>query len=247
MKEFGLIGHPLSHSFSKSYFEEKFREENLEQYFYHLFDILNLKAELPEILQGHPHLVGLNVTIPYKEQIIPLLTALDESAQKVGAVNVIKVNKNQLIGYNSDYYGFRTSLIKWLNNSHLKRALVLGSGGASKAVVAALNDLDIEPTIVSRKPTGSEVSYEDLYVQKELISASQLIVNTSPVGMHPNEADCPDIPYDLLTASHWLYDLVYNPEVTSFMRKGAAQGARIKNGLDMLHLQAEKSWEIWSA
>ena len=249
MKEFGLIGHPLSHSFSKSFFEEKFQREGLDNYSYHLFDILNLSNEFPELIKNRPNLVGLNVTIPYKEQVIPFLNRLDQSAEKVGAVNVIQIIEKELIGYNSDYYGFKNSLLEWFGSkTPPDKALVLGSGGASKAVIAALKDLNIDYQIVSRKPnTDGQVSYEQVDLQPSLIQKHRLIINTSPVGMYPNSDACPKIPYQNLTREHWLYDLVYNPEVTRFMELGIEQGANTKNGLEMLHLQAEKSWEIWSA
>lgn len=247
MKTFGLLGHPLSHSFSKSYFEELFRNEGLQDHSYHLFDIVDLNKELDIIRKSHPDLAGLNVTIPYKEDVIPLLDSLDPSAEKVGAVNVIKVEGPKLRGYNSDYFGFKNSLSTWLQGQKPETALVLGSGGASKAVLAALADLNISTRVVSRNPVAGQLSYSNVSSSEDLFNSSLLIVNTTPVGMHPNETDYPKIPYELLNPGHFLYDLVYNPSETRFMSLGKAQGAQVKNGLQMLHLQAEKSWEIWNA
>jgi len=245
MRQFGLIGYPLSHSFSKKYFTEKFERENIAQANYELYELSTIDM-FPALLAKHPNLVGLNVTIPYKQVVIPFLDALDNSAQKVGAVNVIKIDNGQKTGFNSDYYGFQQSL---LNSKYPitrnTQALVLGSGGASKAVIAALDDLAISYKIVSRNPTNDQqIAYTS--ITKELIANYQIIVNTTPLGMHPHINACPDLPYEAMNKNYLLFDLLYNPAETLFMQNGAAQGAQVINGLEMLHLQAEKSWEIWN-
>ncbi|HAS44810.1 MAG TPA: shikimate dehydrogenase [Microscillaceae bacterium] len=245
MRQFGLIGYPLSHSFSKKYFTEKFERENIAQANYELYELSSIDL-FPALLAKHPDLVGLNVTIPYKQAVMPYLDALDTSAQKVGAVNVIKIENGKKTGFNSDYYGFKQSLI----NSHFPinantKALVLGSGGASKAVIAALSDLAIQCKIVSRNPVNDQqIAYKS--ITSELIANYQIIVNTTPLGMHPHTNACPDLPYEALNENYLLFDLLYNPSETLFMKKGAAQGAQVLNGLEMLHLQAEKSWKIWN-
>lgn len=247
MRQFGLIGYPLGHSFSKGYFTEKFRKEEISDAAYELFPIQSIDA-LPALLDQQKELVGLNVTIPYKEQVIPYLDSLDESARKVGAVNVIRREGNRLIGFNSDYFGFKHSLEKWLGKMLARQqALVLGTGGAAKAVGAALQDLNIPYKLVSRKGSADILSYDQLHQDPELLQKHSLIINTSPLGMEPNISSSPDIPYDQLTASHYLYDLVYNPAETLFMKKGTEKGAQTKNGLEMLYLQAEKAWEIWNS
>ena len=246
MIEYGLIGHPLSHSFSQKYFSEKFTSLGLTDYHYNLFDIATIE-EIESIIKAHPHLKGLNVTIPYKQAVIPFLNLLDESARKVGAVNVIRIDSSQKIGFNSDYYGFKQSLENWLPEQAGFSALVLGTGGASKAVVAALDDLEIPFQLVSRRSSDSALSYEDLESKKALIKSHKLIINTTPVGMHPKTDALPGINTSHLTGQHFVYDLIYNPEKTALLKAAEQKGARIKNGLEMLHLQAEKSWEIWNA
>ncbi|MEP2772818.1 MAG: shikimate dehydrogenase [Fulvivirga sp.] len=240
MPSFGLIGRKLGHSFSKEYFETKFDELNLTDHSYNLFELDDID-EIEKILKLKPK--GLNVTVPYKEEIIPYLDRLDDSASKVGAVNVISLEKNAFVGYNSDFYGFKTSLQHWLSNTTLK-ALVLGTGGASKAVIAALDDLGIESVFISRQSGENRLTYSQ--VTFDTIEQHRLIINTTPLGMYPEVNESPDIPYNSLTTQHYLYDLVYNPEKTVFLKKGEAKGAQVKNGLQMLHLQAEKSWEIWN-
>ena len=243
IRKFGLIGYPLSHSFSKKYFTEKFQRENISGCLYDLYEIDSIE-KLPVILSQHPELVGLNVTLPYKKQVIPFLNKLDASAEKAGAVNVIKIEGKNLTGYNSDYYGFLTTLKKLLNGSK-PDALVLGSGGAASAVKACLKDLGIAYITVSRNADENSVSYENL---KEPIffNSYKLIINTSPVGMYPKESEAPEIPYQKLDSSFFLYDLVYNPLETEFMKRGKEKGASVMGGLEMLHLQAEKAWEIWN-
>ncbi len=242
MKKFGLIGRKLSHSFSQSYFTEKFKALNLPDHVYQLIELEKID-EVKKVLE-EKDLIGLNVTVPYKESIIPFLSNLHESALKVGAVNVVKVNNGMSTGYNSDYLGFKNSLINWLPKNFKGKSLILGSGGASKAVQATLSDMDIEYHVVSRSPAVNELSYKEA---NDIISSKvSLVVNTTPLGMSPNVETYPAIDYILLTDEHYLYDLVYNPEITAFLTKGKSRGASTKNGLEMLHLQAEESWKIWT-
>ncbi len=211
---------------------------------YKLFELPDIQ-ELPQLLKNEPNLKGLNVTIPHKQAVMPFLDGLDASAEKVGAVNVIKfMEDGRLIGYNSDYYGFKTSLEDFLSEGNIPsiKALVLGNGGAGKAVVAALKDLGIDYKTVSRTKSEENISYDEI---PSLIADYQLIINCSPVGTYPKSEQCPDIPYESLTENYFLYDLVYNPLETLFLQKGKEKGAKIHNGLPMLHLQAEKAWEIW--
>ncbi len=246
MKQYGLIGHPLSHTFSKKYFTEKFEREHISDCSYDLFDIENI-ALFPEILKNNPKLLGLNVTIPYKEKIISYLTEIDEKAKEIGAVNTITINQhtNQLKGYNTDYFGFKNSLKPFLENYH-ERALILGTGGASKTVAFVLKELNIDCLLVSRNPqNNTEISYDD--INEYVIKHHQLIINTTPIGMFPNEADFPSFNYNNLTSFHLLYDLIYNPTETAFIKKGKLQGCLTLNGMDMLKLQAEKAWEIWNS
>ncbi len=239
---YGLIGKPLGHSFSATFFNKKFSEENIPEC-YNLFPLDSIE-ELPALLKSHPDLKGLNVTIPYKQAVIPFLNSLSQEASEIGAVNVIKINKDgTLAGYNSDAIGFQTTISPLLK-PHMKKALVLGTGGASKAVVYVLKKLGLEVQSVSRTAKNGVISYSDL--TPEVISAHHIIVNTTPLGMWPEVDNAPDIPYNLLTPLHLCYDLVYNPEVTSFMKRSEAYGATVKNGLDMLHGQALAAWEIWN-
>jgi shikimate dehydrogenase len=241
MKQLGLIGYPLSHSFSKKYFSNKFADENISGYHYELFPLNHIQA-LSTLLKEQPNLVGLNVTIPYKEQVIPFLKEMSESATAIGAVNTIVIKNGELKGFNTDAYGFEVSLSKMLQTQH-KKALILGTGGAAKAIQYVLTKLNIEYKYVSRLPNEEQFSYYDL--NKEIISEYKIIINTTPIGMSPNADDCPRIPYEAITDKHLLYDLVYNPALTLFLKQGKDKGASIKNGLEMLHLQAEKSWDIW--
>ena len=245
MRLFALIGYPLKHSFSKKYFSEKFEKENILDCRYELLELPNYQ-DFPQLLVAHPNLVGLNVTIPHKQNVIPFLDELDPaSAGRIGAVNTIKIEPDgRKIGYNTDYYGFKTSLEKWLIPFPKPKALVLGNGGAAKAVFAVLEDLTIDYQVVSRQKTNKSITYEDL--NEEVLNQYRLIINTSPVGTFPNVEECPNIAYHLLTDQHLLYDLVYNPAETLFLQKGKAQGAATHNGLAMLQLQAEKAWEIWN-
>ena len=245
MTRYGLIGFPLTHSFSQRYFTDKFVREGITDCQYELFELPDVAA-LPELLQT-PGLRGLNVTIPHKQAVLPYLDRLDTSAGKIGAVNVIRIETDgSRTGYNSDYYGFRQSLEDWLRvlgrTTGDLRALVLGTGGASKAVTAALSDMVIPYRSVSRSKTADTLTYHDL---PKLIGEYPLIINCSPVGTYPHTDEAPALPYDQLTDRHLLYDLVYNPAQTLFMKRGHERGAATHNGLRMLELQAEKAWDIW--
>lgn len=245
MDKYGLIGYPLKHSFSVNYFNEKFNSEGIDAEYVN-FEIPSIN-ELPDVIKDNPNLKGLNVTIPYKEKVISYLDELDKDAQAIGAVNVIKIirqpkGKYKLIGYNSDIIGF-TESIEPLLEPHHKKALILGTGGASKAVFHGLKNLGIEAKYVSRTPAAGMLSYEEL--TPEIMAEYTIIINGTPVGMYPKVDFCPDIPYEYLTPNHLLYDLLYNPNVTLFMKKGEQHGAKTKNGLEMLLLQAFAAWEIW--
>jgi len=241
----GLIGKNISYSFSKGYFSEKFKNLDIKDLTYRNFDIPAIEEFPFLIYHKEEQFKGFNVTIPYKQSIIRYLDRLDPDAEKIGAVNTIKLtDDNELVGYNTDVYGFEYAL-KPLLKEHHKKALIIGTGGASKAVAFVLGKLNIEFLYVSRNPsTKNEISYKDL--NKEIIESHQLIINSSPVGTHPNVDDCPNIPYDYITDQHYLFDLVYNPEETKFLSNGKKKGALIKNGAKMLELQAERSWEIWN-
>lgn len=237
----GLIGYPLSHSFSKGYFTEKFRKENIPNHVYETYPIERI--ELVEDLMNNENLSGLNVTIPYKEVVIPFLDELDDTAKEIGAVNTIKIRNGKKIGYNTDCHGFEMSFSPLLQAHHTK-ALVLGTGGASKAVVYALKKLGISYQYVSRNGGDDKWSYEQ--ISPEILQEYTVIINTSPLGMYPNVNTLPPLPYEAITDKHYLYDLVYNPEVTAFLQKGLDKNATTKNGIDMLYLQAEKAWTIWN-
>ncbi len=242
MNLYGLIGYPLSHSFSQRYFTEKFERENILHSEYRSFPLSSI-TQFPALLKAHPELRGMNVTIPYKEAILPYLDALDDTAAAIGAVNTIAFVDGRLIGYNTDAYGFSQSLKPFLKPAH-ERALILGTGGASRAVAYVLKQLGVQVFFASRKANGDNVM-EYKTINEHVLNACKLVVNTTPLGMWPNVAECPDIPYEYITDQHLLYDLVYNPETTSFLAKGKQQGANTVNGLSMLHLQAEKAWEVW--
>ncbi len=242
MRKFGLIGYPLSHSFSQKYFTEKFNKENIQDCSYQNFSIPDIK-EVSAILLSEPELWGLNVTIPYKEQVIPFLHFKNDVVEQTGACNCIKILNKKLYGYNTDVMGFEISLKEKLEENH-SHALILGTGGAAKAVEYVMKKLGIDYKFVSRKSTtANTISYESL--NENIIHSHQLIINTSPVGMYPNVDAYPEIPYHALTSEHYLFDLVYNPEKTAFLKKGEEHGAAIKNGHEMLVLQAEESWSIW--
>ncbi|MGK7394501.1 MAG: shikimate dehydrogenase family protein [Candidatus Cyclobacteriaceae bacterium M3_2C_046] len=245
MRLFGLIGYSLSHSFSEKYFTEKFEKEQITDCQYRLFELKQIR-ELEDLLVKYPNLEGFNVTIPYKNDVMAYLDDLDESALLVGAVNVVQRSEKKLIGYNSDYYGFKLSLDQWLPDVPQK-ALVLGTGGAAKAVKAALQSLNIPFLSVSRDEQKGDLSYAQLSQSASLLKEYTLIINTTPLGMSPHVQQFPAIPYDNLNQQHFLYDLIYNPAETMFLKKGKAHQANIKNGLEMLEVQAEKSWEIWNS
>ncbi|SDK70011.1 shikimate dehydrogenase [Catalinimonas alkaloidigena] len=243
MRKFGLIGYPLTHSFSKKYFTEKFAREGIAEASYELYELPDIER-FPALCEAEPTLMGINVTIPHKKAVMPFLDALAPSAQKVGAVNVIRrFPDGRNVGYNSDYDGFRLSLERFLPDSFAGKALILGTGGASQAVRAVLDDLGLAYHFVSRQATA-DFTYKTL--TPEILQAHRLIINTTPLGTWPNVAQAPDLPYEAFTSQHYLFDLVYNPEVTECMHRAKAQGAQTKNGLEMLHLQAEKAWEIWN-
>ncbi|MGO1752488.1 MAG: shikimate dehydrogenase family protein [Psychroflexus sp.] len=240
MKNFGLLGRNIDYSFSKPYFEKKFANEGIEAN-YHNFDISDL-SELKNVLKNNPDLVGLNVTIPYKEEIIKHLDEIDESAKRIGAVNVIKIERGNLKGYNTDIYGFTKSFFPLIENHHHK-ALILGSGGASKAIEKALMSMGFETQIVSRTAAKEVLTYDDL--NAEIIKDHQVIVNCTPLGTHPNIENHPQLPYEYLSHKHLLYDLVYNPPITTFLALGKEHDTKVYNGQKMLEFQAEKAWEIW--
>ena len=246
MNQYGLIGYPLGHSFSVGYFNEKFKAEHIDAEYLN-FEIPSIDRFM-EVVEEHPNLCGLNVPIPYKQQVIPFLDGLDKTAAAIGGVHVIKVirlpkGKVKLVGYNSDVIGFCQS-IEPLLTAHHTHALVLGTGGASKAVTYGLKSLGLQPVYVSRTKRENILCYNDL--SPEVMAQYSVIVNTSPVGMYPKVDQCPDIPYNLLTSNHLLYDLLYNPDETLFLKKGRAHGAETKNGLEMLLLQAFAAWNIWN-
>lgn len=242
MIKYGLIGRNISYSFSRGYFAEKFRREHIEAEYVN-FDLQDLQ-ELPKILEQQKDLRGLNVTIPYKEQILPFLDSLDPEAEEIGAVNTIKILDNgKLKGYNTDHVGFSEALKPFLKPHH-KKALVLGTGGASKAILYALKKLKIEVTSVSRSSSGNQLSYEEL--DEQILQEHKIIINCTPLGTFPNVAEYPPIPLEYINSSHLLFDLVYNPPVTKLMELCKLHGAMVVNGQKMLEFQAEKAWEIWS-
>lgn len=244
MDKYGLIGYPLGHSFSISYHNQRFADEGINAKYYN-FEIPSID-DLPAVLGSNPELKGLNVTIPYKEKIIPFLDYISPEARAIGAVNVVRVTRNGketiLRGYNSDVIGFTQSIDPMLEDYH-KKALVLGTGGASKAVAYGLKTLGIEPVLVSRYQREGTIQYEQ--ITPEVVQEYNVIVNCTPIGMYPKTEECPQLPYEALTERNILYDLIYNPDETLFMRKGAERGANVKNGLEMLLLQAFASWEFW--
>jgi shikimate dehydrogenase len=248
IQHFGLIGYPLGHSFSKKYFTEKFDKLGLSNsHQFHLFPIEQIEL-LPGLLNEYKQsLIGFSVTIPYKQQVLTYLQEIDPAAAAIGAVNCVKILENgTLKGYNTDYWGFRWTLEKWGDFllKKPKKALVLGKGGAAKAIEVALRDLGLEIQYVSRVASENAITYDA--INETLLKEYTLLVNTSPVGMSPNVEEAPAIPYHLLNSGHLLYDIVYNPLETKFLQLGKAQGASVHTGLEMLHGQAEKAWEIWN-
>lgn len=260
MKKYGLIGFPLSHSFSKKYFTHKFEHEKIKGHSYELFPLEHIAA-LPDLLTLHPDLCGINVTVPHKKAVMKYLDWIDDEAREIGAVNCIRIlaespieaalngelgitgHNFKLEGFNTDIYGFEESLKPMLKHAH-KKALILGNGGAANAVKYVLGKLNIPYTVVTRKTEEESILFTDL--TDEIIADYKLIINTTPVGTAPNITECPPIPYDAITHNHLLYDLIYNPEQTLFLTKGLEKGAAIKNGYEMLVLQAERSWDIWN-
>ncbi|WP_196891680.1 shikimate dehydrogenase family protein [Aureivirga marina] len=242
MKLLGLIGRNISYSFSRSYFKEKFEKLHLENDFqYRNFDIEQINL-FPSIIKENKKLIGCNVTIPYKLEIIPYLDVLDEVSKEIGAVNTIKIKDGKLYGFNTDAYGFENSIKPLIK--HQKKALILGTGGASKAVVFALNKLGISHKFVSRTKTENNFTYKE--IDQKIMEDFEIIINCTPIGTFPNVTSKPDLPYEFLSEHHILYDLVYNPEETAFLKEGKKKHSTIKNGYEMLVLQAEKSWEIWN-
>jgi shikimate dehydrogenase len=245
MREFGLIGKTLDHSFSQKFFEEKFVNEKINNCSYELFELDDIE-ELPGLIESIPDLEGLNVTIPYKKTVLNYIDQLDEVAMETGAVNVLRIirmpGKFYLRGYNTDVFGFEHSTRDILQ---YKNALILGRGGAAVSVAHALSNMGIRYKFVSRNPRDDQaIAYVDL--DREIMNEHLLIINATPLGMHPNENSFPNIPYQFLTENHFLYDLIYNPEETEFLKKGMKYGAKTFNGLVMLEIQAEKAWEIWN-
>lgn len=237
MRQYGLIGFPLGHSFSAGYFAKKFRNEGIDDALYSNFPIENI-AQIDGVVNDG--VMGFNVTIPYKEQILPYLRYIDSEAKEIGAVNCVKVENRELKGYNTDVYGFRESLLELIGNDR-PMAMVLGTGGAAKAVEYVFKELGIEFVALSRT---KGMTYDSL--TEEFVSTHKLIVNTTPLGMYPNIETAPELPYSAIGADHYLFDLVYNPEITKLMSLCAQRGAKVQNGMKMLELQAERSWDIWN-
>ncbi len=242
MKRYGLIGHPLKHSMSRHYFNEKFEYEGLDCLYQH-FDLKSLD-ELQEVMDRYPDLCGFNVTIPYKEAIIPLLDDIDPVAKAVGAVNVVKITEGKLKGYNTDVYGFEQLLNRAINGKTIEHALILGTGGASKAVQYVLRQKGIAYALVSRDATKGDYTYDTL--TDEILNQNHLIINTTPLGMFPHIDDFPDLHYQGLSKKHVLIDLIYNPKETAFMELGKSWGAKAYGGLQMFEEQAKKTWEIFN-
>ena len=243
MKRYGLIGFPLTHSLSQQYFTQKFIDQGIEDCVYERFSIPSI-GDLHDILKTHPDLCGFNITIPYKKEVLAFLTERSKAVEEVGACNCVKIIDGQLIGYNTDVIGFENSLIPFLKPTHNK-ALVLGTGGAALAIVYVLQKLGIDFNYVSRTATSGQLTYNDL--DASVLASHSLIINTTPLGMFPNIEACPAIPYSLLTPEHHLFDLTYNPAVSTFLAKGTQMGATIQNGQQMFVEQAEQSWRIWNS
>lgn len=249
MKTYGLIGYRLGYSFSKGFFTEKFEKEDLEDHEYVNFELDSI-SEFPGIFEKNDHIAGLNCTIPYKQEIMPYLDEIDEEAAQVGAVNTVKIirteNGTKLKGFNTDIYGFENSLIPLLNEKH-KKALILGTGGASKAIKYILdkNGIDFLSASIEKELFDKEIRYEQ--IDDAMMKERLIIIHATPLGTFPKVDACPSIPYERITPDHVLFDLVYNPEETLFLKKGKEKGATAKNGLEMLHGQAIKAWEIWNA
>jgi shikimate dehydrogenase len=244
MTTYGTIGFPLTHSFSRQYFTEKIEREGIADAAYYSFPLTTIE-EFPAFLNNNPSLRGLSVTIPYKEKVLQYVTQLSEEVKQIGAANCITIRGNELAAYNTDIIGFERSFVKNLKPNH-KKALVLGTGGASKAVQFVLKKLAIDFLIVSRKKTGVENFIQYNQINKDIISEYNIIINATPLGMSPAEGTCPDLPYSLLTTDNYLFDLVYQPAKTLFLQKGGEHGALIINGFEMLIIQAEENWARWN-
>ncbi len=243
-RQYGLLGKNISYSFSKAYFAKKFEKEALNHCIYENFDLENI-FEITAVLKKNRNLKGLNVTIPYKETVIPFLDKISKNASKIGAVNTIKISKKGVLkGYNTDFYGFK-KVLKPLLQPHHQKALILGTGGASKAIAFALKKLNIDFKYVSRSPLKNGLLYDQL--DATIIEEHPIIINCTPLGTSPKINECPLIPYQFLGSKHLVFDLIYNPEKTLFLQNAAQQGAEIQNGLQMLEFQAEKAWEIWNS
>lgn len=246
MRKFGLIGYPLAHSFSQRYFTEKFARENITDCNYENYPLMQID-QLPELIRNEPDLYGLNVTIPYKTAVLNYINKKESIIDQIGAVNVLKIYRSEssfiLSGFNSDVTGIRDSVIPYLND-RIKNVLILGTGGSSRAVTYTMKALGLNVTLVSREKKSGVLCYRDL--TPDLIRNTDIIVNTTPLGMYPDISSMPDIDYTLLDEKHILFDLVYNPEYTSFLRKGKERGCHIITGLKMLYSQADRSWEIWN-
>ena len=244
MKTYGLIGFPLAHSFSQKYFTEKFEKESIGDVAFHNFPLASI-SEFPQLIRVNPTLHGLNVTIPYKEQVLQYVDHLSEEVKETGAANCIKIGKEGLFAYNTDIVGFRDSFVKKLKPGN-KKALILGSGGSSKAVQYVLDKQGIDFLVVSRAMGNKPGSIYYNRISREMLNDFTVIINCTPLGMSPDESSFPDIPYSYLTHNHYLFDLVYNPAKTQFLKKGEENGAVTENGYEMLKLQAEASWKIWN-
>jgi len=243
MRRFGLIGYPLGHSFSKKYFTDKFEREGITGNAYELYPLEHI-GQLENLLGSNPDLAGLNVTIPYKEQVVAFLDSMSPIVEEIGACNCIRIEDGRLKGHNTDVIGFSRSLMPKLKPYHMQ-ALILGTGGSAKAVAYTLKDLGIPFLQVSRTPNEGMIGYEE--IDQSMLESHTLLINTTPVGMHPDVMKAPAIPYEFIGADHYLFDLVYNPEMTRFLQEGALRGAAVENGSDMLVIQAEASWEIWNS
>ncbi len=242
IKKIGLIGYPLGHSFSKKYFTEKFKKNNIDDFVYENIEIENLK-EFSGFLKNNPDFIGFNITIPHKTTILQYIDYKDKMVEQIGACNTLKISEGKIFGYNTDVYGFEKSFKTKLKAEH-KKALILGTGGASKAVEYVLKKLEIPYLFVSRNPKkNNQISYSD--IDKNIVLNHQIIINTTPVGSFPDIEKTPKIPFNFITSKHYFYDLIYNPKKTLFLKKAEEKGATTINGLKMLHLQAEKSWKIW--
>ncbi len=245
MRKFGLIGYPLGHSFSKKYFTEKFAREGRSDCQFELYEFPQV-TDFANLILQEKELEGLSVTIPYKEQIIPFLDALDPACEQIGAVNCIRIREGEKVGFNTDYLGFKQSLQAWLGDA-IPSALVLGTGGASKAVQQALRDLEVSYQLVSRTQQEGQLTYQDLSENKAWLESHPLVINTTPLGTFPKVEGTPELPLEQLNESHLVYDLVYNPPITRLMRECMDRGGKAKNGQDMLELQAEAAWSIWNS